>query len=266
MEHKYTNDGRKVLIVGKLNAEETIVQEIFVSESEQEIPSGENFVVKSLHNEPVKSWKEKRIAEITAELKLMNTTLEMAREKQYRAQQEAKAKLKQLKGLASNALAEHLEVAEMFVAGEITHVYMSQYGAEIQPFDKVLRHKDTYETEVKLLSLFGRSDGRLDWRIHQYPDGSGSGSKRFFPCRSYDEAVDLAQADYNVQVQEWRDEPDEKKKRHKLGCFGDSWDKIEGLVIADDVNKARADAAEKARIEKIAKLRNDIALLEGAQP
>jgi len=45
MQTKYTNDGKKVGIVGKLNAEQTIVQEIFITESGQEIPSGENFVV-----------------------------------------------------------------------------------------------------------------------------------------------------------------------------------------------------------------------------
>src|SRR6476659_8101217 len=41
---KYTDDGKKVMVVGKLNAQQTIVQEIFVSAG-QEIPSGENFVV-----------------------------------------------------------------------------------------------------------------------------------------------------------------------------------------------------------------------------
>jgi len=56
MQTKYTNDGKKVGIVGKLNAEQTIVQEIFITESGQEIPSGENFVVTSLHDQPVKKW------------------------------------------------------------------------------------------------------------------------------------------------------------------------------------------------------------------
>jgi len=57
---KYTSDGKKVLVVGKLNAQETIVQEIFIS-NDNEIPSGENFVVKSLHDAPAVSWKEKNL-------------------------------------------------------------------------------------------------------------------------------------------------------------------------------------------------------------
>jgi len=56
MQTKYTNDGKKVAIVGKLNADQTIVQEIFITENGQEIPSGENFVVSSLHDQPVKKW------------------------------------------------------------------------------------------------------------------------------------------------------------------------------------------------------------------
>lgn len=56
MQTKYTNDGKKVAIVGKLNADQTIVQEIFITENGQEIPSGENFVVTSLHDQPVKKW------------------------------------------------------------------------------------------------------------------------------------------------------------------------------------------------------------------
>ena len=50
-EIKYTDDGRKVVVLGALNKQEKIVQEIFVI-GEQEIPSGENFVVKSLHDAP----------------------------------------------------------------------------------------------------------------------------------------------------------------------------------------------------------------------
>ena len=45
-QFKYTTDNKKVIVVGKLNSQETIVQEIFIS-NDSEIPSGEHFVVKS---------------------------------------------------------------------------------------------------------------------------------------------------------------------------------------------------------------------------
>jgi len=58
-EFKFLNDGRKVKVIGKLNNQEMIVQEIFVTKSGDEIPSGESFTAKSLHDEPVLSYKDK---------------------------------------------------------------------------------------------------------------------------------------------------------------------------------------------------------------
>ena len=61
---KYLSDGRKVVVVGVLNQTETIVQEVFVTKSGDEIPSGERFVVKSLHDAPVLSYKTKEEARL----------------------------------------------------------------------------------------------------------------------------------------------------------------------------------------------------------
>jgi len=59
---KYTASGNKVIVVGKLNNQETIVQKIFVSEG-NEIPAGENFIVKTLLDAPAETWKEKKMKE-----------------------------------------------------------------------------------------------------------------------------------------------------------------------------------------------------------
>ena len=77
MELKYANDGKKVAVIGKLNAQESIVQEIFVI-NEQEIPSGENFVAKSLHDSPAISWKEKEERRIEINLNQLKKDYEKA--------------------------------------------------------------------------------------------------------------------------------------------------------------------------------------------
>ena len=64
MEIKYTTDGKKVKVIGSLNNQQKIVQEIFITNDGSEIPSGENFVVTSLHEAPVESWKEKKLREL----------------------------------------------------------------------------------------------------------------------------------------------------------------------------------------------------------
>lgn len=54
-EFKYTTQGKKVRIMGKLNSTEYIVQEVFVDDKGNEIHAGENFVTKNLLDAPAKS-------------------------------------------------------------------------------------------------------------------------------------------------------------------------------------------------------------------
>ncbi|EIW8528400.1 hypothetical protein ACJ5X2_003857 [Klebsiella quasipneumoniae] len=69
MEIKYLSDGRKVVVVGQLNQTETIVQEVFVTEAGDELPGGERFVTKSLHDVPVESWYSREVNQITQKIK-----------------------------------------------------------------------------------------------------------------------------------------------------------------------------------------------------
>ena len=55
MGYKFTADGKKVVVVGALNAKETIVQEIFVTDG-TEFPAGEHFVVKTLLDAPAETY------------------------------------------------------------------------------------------------------------------------------------------------------------------------------------------------------------------
>ena len=63
MDYKFTKDGKKVVVIGKLNNQETIVQEIFVVNG-GEVPGGENFVAKGLLDNPGISWKESNLKKI----------------------------------------------------------------------------------------------------------------------------------------------------------------------------------------------------------
>ena len=88
---KYTSDGKKVVVVGALNSKETIVQEVFV-QGETEIPSGENFVVKSLHNSPSISWKEKNLLDLEKKYETIKTKCQeyiREQEKKYNNQRNA---------------------------------------------------------------------------------------------------------------------------------------------------------------------------------
>lgn len=183
MNNKYLSDGRKVAVIGKLNNNETIVQEVFVTKSGDEIPSGENFTVKSLHNEPVLSWKEKNLSNIEINTKNYILAQENANKDKSRAIQELKGiqeLLKQSKLLEKLLPEQDLEVFTMFMTGTIEYLVVDSYG--ISPPEKMIDkiigfnsyHSDSRFDSIKLLSVLGKSDGILDYRINQYSDGSGS--------------------------------------------------------------------------------------------
>ena len=63
---KYTTDGKKVKVIGQLNSKQIIVREIYV-DGDTEIPTGEDFIVTTLLDKPIPTWKEKHLKEINEE-------------------------------------------------------------------------------------------------------------------------------------------------------------------------------------------------------
>lgn len=188
-EIKYTDDNKKVIVVGKLNAQDTIVQEIFISNG-NEIPSGENFVVRSLHNSPVESWKDKdlrereeryakRKDEISSHLELL--------EKQYRTSCNKLGafisyNVKLEKVISNDSFATFVN----FVTGKIKYIVIGNYDFEIVEYDKF---NIQYERDLKLITLFGCTDGGLQYRIDTYSDGSGGSNQKLYPFTDYDLAL-----------------------------------------------------------------------------
>lgn len=265
---KYTSDGKKVLVVGKLNAEQTIVQEIFVSAG-QEIPSGENFVVKSLHDAPAESWKEKNLRELELRYDKQKKDLEQQINQQHQHLSIIKDKAKHhadaLFKFVDKADEGSLDLLKKVMSGQITHIFVSGYSPEIFEWDG---GKGVYDEErdygrveikgIKLLSLYGYSDGDLEYRLHTYRDGSG-GSQQVFPVCSYEEALKLAQADCDEQSAQYLAE--------NRGSFSlADWQKIEGIVIPAAVIEKYEAAADAQRVQRITNLKKELAELEAKAP
>lgn len=265
LDTKYTSDGRKVIVVGKLNSEQSIVQEIFVCDG-QEVPSGENFVVSSLHDAPAESWKEKNLRELEErydkERKYFEGRIKLAQSRLSEAESKAKYRSNALLGFAQNSDDKQLQTLHAFLAGEITHFFIGDYSPEIVSWDD----KKLYDTNswggrvqndgIKLISLVGKSEGRLDYRLHQYRDGSGGGTKRIVPCRSYDEALAEAQSVLDLSA--------ELYVNGNQGSLNiDSWLKIDGIQIPADALKKYNKAKRENQLARIEKLRSDISNIEG---
>lgn len=265
---KYTSDGKKVLIVGKLNSQETIVQEIFVSAG-QEIPSGENFVVKSLHDAPAESWKEKNLRELEQRYDRDRAKLQQQIDDQERRlnleRDKAKEQTSALLQFVKNSDESQLETLKNFMSGQITHLFVAGYSPEIISWTDNNKAYDidswggrTRLEGIKLVSLMGRSDGDLSYRLNEYRDGSGS-SKTIYPCTSYEEALAMAQAQL-----------DEDGIAYTSGGFQylnvSEWSKIEGIVIPAAVTERYEMLADAQRLDRIEKLRKELDDLEAKAP
>jgi len=174
-EIKYTSDGKKVAIIGKLNSNETIVQEIFVTKDGAEIPSGENFIVKSLHDNPVISWQEKKTQEYNKLYEESRKTYEnynLTTKQQLQKEQKLLAeKLRYIKSVIDNVCIESFDMVKKVLLGEYKYYIDSDYNPEIKDIETFRCSYD--DKKFKLLSLFGSDDGTLNFYLNNYSDGSG---------------------------------------------------------------------------------------------
>lgn len=190
---KYTTDGRKVVIIGDLNQTEKIVQEIFVTEDGAEIPSGERFVVKSLLDTPAKSWKEKNIADLEAryekDKEYWEDKINSIKKEKELVYLSLSARVKWLKQVAKQPYPESLkkviETLAMFLSNTDMWVFYADYSKwYLEKYDQegFSRIHDCVDfgygypklEYMRLVSLFGKTNGDFEFRISNYSDGSGS--------------------------------------------------------------------------------------------
>lgn len=261
MGYKYTNDGKKVAVVGKLNDAEIIVQEVFVTESGAEVPSGENFVVKTLHDEPVISWRQKEIEDREIRYERRKKDLERLHAQLTKEQTLAKLKIKAARTTASSEVSEQLETVERFVSGEITHLFINSYAPKIVPFDAAILQKEDSGApkDLRLISLFGRSDGDLEWRIHKYYDGSGGGAVGVHPATSEAHALEIATGVFESALEDWR--AGEKRPR---AVYLSAWSEV-GIALPADLKEHNEKAKALLREEKRTELLKRLAKLDEAE-
>lgn len=196
---KYTTDGKKVVVIGNLNQTEKIVQEIYVTNDGCEIPQGERFVVKSLLDEPSKSWKEKKLEELEniyeRESQTWELKTERLNEEKSKIYEALSSRVKWLRGVAKepemkslnnalNTIADFLDGSEKWVLVDTFDGFILEKFNEDGCSNIESSIDDNYSryqyTSMRLLSLFGDSNGNFDFKINGYSDGSSSDEKVLF--------------------------------------------------------------------------------------
>lgn len=188
-EIKYTTNGKKVVVIGSLNSQEKIVQEIFVIDG-SEIPSGEHFVVKSLHDAPAVSWEEKNTKSIKENYEAAKNRFEQDERKLKLAWKEMQVKVKEKLNWAASFLKsahpEHFQLLTDYIVGDIKWIVIIDYSPKIIPFEVFEKE---YDGQLRLISLFGRSGGDVTYGQGSYSDHSGS-RENFIPFTDYEAAFD----------------------------------------------------------------------------
>ena len=190
---KYTTDGKKVVIINDLNQTEKIVQEIFVNEKGEEIQQGEKFVSKNLLDEPAKSWKEKEIEKLELtfdrDSKEWNYKIEKLNSEKRIIYHSLSTRVKWLRNIAKQPREDEfkkiINLIADFISDSEKWVFVKNYSDwSLERFNEdgcntiFDRLESNYGNKrfdsMRLLSLFGGSDGSLTFRINDYSDGSGS--------------------------------------------------------------------------------------------
>ncbi|HDZ15596.1 hypothetical protein LCGC14_0501020 [marine sediment metagenome] len=186
---KYTTDGKKVVVIGNLNSQEKIVQEIFIIGG-QEIPSGENFVVKTLHDSPAISWKETRTKEIKKQYeekqKECFNAIKVLEDNYKKVKDVLSSKTAYLREVINKVALESFDLLVDFLNGDIKYMVSDSYDPELIEYKDFRCDYD--KNKLKLITLFGSDDGTLNWGINSYSDGSGS-NKMYYAFNNREDAL-----------------------------------------------------------------------------
>lgn len=196
MGYKFLSDGRKVAVVGPINSTEFIVQEIFITADGDEIPSGEKFTTKTLHEKPVESYfvreernRKERLSKLDAEINKLNLDIKDKSQK-LKAKAAMLANSPEIKDL----FGDQAELVSMFMTGTIEYIVVDNYELKApQKMEDLIIDWEGWNDDrrfdsLKLVSVLGKSEGKLAYNINRYYDGSG-GSHEVYPFASYEDAV-----------------------------------------------------------------------------
>lgn len=188
--YAWTKEGRKVYVAAITTDNEYVVEGMIAQVYGDEVyeDRGETWIESKLYAKPPVKVLDEEIQRKRAEVAELDKRRQELMVGATTAEREVKdrlAKLKKYKGL---------ELVEDFIEGRITHVVIVDYsGPKVGKFEDLAAYFDSdgwkrKQEGFKLISLYGRSKGDMQFRIHDYADGSGS-SNAIYPFMSEEDAI-----------------------------------------------------------------------------
>ena len=247
----YLLDGTEVLLLEK-TASGCIVERVYEGDPDREPPYSKPFLVDAVFDFEHFAKEHPDVTKKREELAKLNDKLAEIRAEIRTAEKERPALLARLKQIPA------LANIEDFIEGRITHFVHSDY-AYISVHDaSLLDYKEegrgTYPKRLRLLSLYGASNGDLSWNLNMYYDGSGHTRYQVWPFTSLDAATAFARGMLMEKVAKLSDE---RNPEYLLESFKKCG--IEAPTQLFEVVEARKRSSREQQAEK---LRKDLAALE----
>lgn len=198
----YDSAGNEYVFVASLERS-TIVRPVVevVGSDYEEIwePGSATEVTFNLYAEPPRQRQETELAQIKQQIEENRAKLVQIQEAIIHAESEAKQRNKKIeKALGVKRL-------EDFIDGKFTHFVIGRY--DVKTFEEAIVSKEedwkyNKDRKFRLLTLFGRSRGDLQWKVNEYSDGSGYWTEAV-PCFSEIEARAIVQDRIEEDCQKW---------------------------------------------------------------
>jgi len=200
----FLENGYEVEVVAKL-PEGYVVRYIY-EEDDQELrihkfSGDEVFTVPKIYYKPLTHSQDSRVKILIGEIVYLEE-LKIKRQLEIsnleRDVERRLAKLKKHKAL---------ERVEDFLDSKITHYVKNYYGRlSLSKFENEVSEGYNHSKHLRLLSLFGDSNGDLEWKLNQYSEGSGD-STLVYPACSLEEAIEILYKEYLIQLEKTKANP-----------------------------------------------------------
>jgi hypothetical protein len=187
---KYLRNGQAVDVVCELpNQLGFVVQKYYDNPDGGQYLDDQKKVVERVYDSPPVEHIDKRVRDAETKLRDLEGAIHNANRELRTVEQERKAILTKLQQVPA------LRRLEAWIDGKVTHfVTVNWRSVQVLTKAELICQSDAEDRHrrppgrMKLVTLFGDTNGDINWNVNQYRDGSGSSEQECFMCCSEEEA------------------------------------------------------------------------------
>lgn len=199
---KYLASGREVELIETTAHGHLVANVLVYGETEEEFVEDRLYFTEAVFDNPPVHKLNESIKTLREQINGLKQEKKQLEDEINDSQNQHKARLEKFRKY------KQLEMLEQFIDGKITHYVEFGYRIKISEFKEAMEDDDR-RPELKLLSLFGQTNGDLLWQLNRYRDGSGIYTQ-VYPCVSYDHALETLQALITEEVAKTMAQPTQR--------------------------------------------------------